>query len=285
MDADADTKREVITEMVKWKEFATFLDNYKLPIYAVLFIFGTTGNVILNIIITCNKDMRSVPNMYILNLAISDNIYLTGLFSTALPDSAKRLGGDIMCILIPFCFRMSVILTMYSIAVLSFERYRVTVYPLHVRFSSQPTWRATGATICGVWIVAALFAIPSARNDYVCGFSLFLWFSYYKQRVAIFRLLVSCVLPLCVIAFFYIMMSCHLLKSRYSLSEETQNARLNTRKNTAKVVLGLTVFLLFSYAPYHIFKTYLIFSINFENSFNKIEESIEWDCLLISDQT
>jgi len=266
-NANAYTERELITEKVHWIKFARFLNNYKLPICAVLFIFGTTGNVNIIIIITCNKDMRTVPNMYILNLAISHIIYLTVLFSVLLTNSAKLQRGDILCIILPFCLHMSISLTAYSIAVLGFQRYSVTVYPLHVRFYSQPTWRATGATICGVWIVAALFAIPSARNNYVCRVSLFLFVSYYNHRFIIFRLLVSCVLPLCVIAFFYIMMSCHLLKSRYSLSEETENARLNTRKNTAKDMLGLTLVFLFSYLPIQVFETYLASSINLENPF------------------
>jgi len=276
-DADADTEGELITENIKLIKIDTVLSNYNLPLY-VLFIFGTTGNVIIIIIITCNKDMRTVPNMYILNLAISDIIYLTVLFSASLPDFVYWLRGNIMCIFLIFCLYMSLSLTVYSIAVLGYHRYRVTVYPLHVCFSSQPKWRDTGATIFGVWIVAALFAIPSARKNNFCGVSLFLVFTYYYQRVTIFRLLVSCVLPLCVIAFFYIMTSCHLLKSRYSLSEETQNARLNTRKNTAKVMLGLTLVFLFSYLPYQILETYLISSINLEipltktkNEFGEIE--------------
>jgi hypothetical protein len=58
-------------------------------------------------------------------------------------------------------------------------------------------------------------------------------------------------------------MARNLVESSCSLSEETQNPRLNTRKNTAKVVLGLTVVVLISYLPYHIFDTYfLYFSIN-----------------------
>jgi hypothetical protein len=61
------------------------------------------------------------------------------------------------------------------------------------------------------------------------------------------------------------MTSRHLLKRLYSLTE-THNARQNTRKNTAKVVLGLTVVFLFSYLPFRIFKMYLILSINFEKS-------------------
>jgi hypothetical protein len=50
-------------------------------VYAVPFTFGTTSNVILLIIIICDKDMRTVLNMYIINLAISDIIYLAVLFS------------------------------------------------------------------------------------------------------------------------------------------------------------------------------------------------------------
>jgi hypothetical protein len=258
--------------MLMWINLARFLDHYKLPLSAVLFIFGTTGNVIIIIIITCNKDMRTVPNMYILNLAISDIMYLTVLFYAAWPETTKWHDDDNLCFIFTFCFRMSINLTAYSIIVLGFQRYRVTVYPLHVRFSSQPTWRATGATICGVWIVAALFAINSAVINKVCEGSLFLWFTNYYLRVAIFRLLVSCVLPLCLIAFFYIMMSCHLLKSRYSLSEETKNPRLNKRKNTAKVVLGLTLVFLFTSVPFHISETYFISSINLEIPVTKMKE-------------
>jgi hypothetical protein len=66
-----------------------FLKRYQLPIYAVPFILGTTCNVILIIIIICNKDMQTVPNMYILNLATSDIIYLTILFSHQLDTQLK----------------------------------------------------------------------------------------------------------------------------------------------------------------------------------------------------
>jgi len=56
---------------------------------------------------------------------------------------------------------MAVGLTAYSVAVFSFQRYRVSANPLKVRVSSQISRRVTAATICGVWIVAALFAVPT----------------------------------------------------------------------------------------------------------------------------
>ena len=49
-----------------YKYNSEFLRHYQVPVYAVPFIFGTTGNVIILIIIICNKDMQTVPNMYTL---------------------------------------------------------------------------------------------------------------------------------------------------------------------------------------------------------------------------
>ena len=248
------------TERTYSEEYDTeFLKQYQVPVYVVPFIFGTTGNVIL-IIIICKKDMRNLPNMYILNLATSDIIYLTVVFSEACANiiSDKWSDGEFMCIFVPFCRRLSVGLSAYSVVVLSIQRYRVTVYPLYVHVSSQPTWRVTVATICGVWIVAALFAIPSALAKYMCVKLKNPTSIIYYRHVVIFELVVSCVLPLCVIAFTYIMTARYLFESSQSISEGTQNPQLNTRRNTAKIVVGLIVVFLISYVPYHFFWTYLI---------------------------
>jgi hypothetical protein len=240
---------------------------YELPVVVVFFIFGITGNVILIIIITSNKDMRTVPNMYILNLAISDMIILTLLIYAACANRIPMLWvkNEFMCAFLPFFYRMANGLTTYSITVLSFQRYRITVYPLSVPVSSQPTWRVTVAKISGVWIVAVLFAIPAARSRYLCDGLILLWRRNYYQHVAVFDLLVSGVLPLCVIAFSYLTMARTLVESSCSLSEEKQNHRLNTRKNTAKVVLGLTVVFLMTYLPHRISVTfYIYFSIHLD---------------------
>ena len=258
-DRDMDTEEQEFIN--KW------FKNFGLPVSVVPFIFGTTGNVILIIIITCNKDMRTVPNMYILNLATSDIIYLTVLFSVACASriDGTWLRGETACAFLPFCYRMSVGLSAYSVAMLSIQRHRVIVNPIHVLVASKPTWRGTGVTICVVWIVAALFALPAARSKNLCYDSAFLLFTKYYQLVNIFELLVSCVFPLCVIAFTYIKTARHLLESSSLISEETHNPQLKKRKFTAKVVLGLTVVFLISYVPYHIsemyfhFRTYLDF--------------------------
>jgi hypothetical protein len=111
-----------------------------------------------------------------------------------------------------------------------------------------------------VWILAALFAVPSALSKYLCREVVFFGRKTYYRRVVIFELLAFCVIPLCVIAFSYIMTARHLVKTSHSLSEGTQIPHLNKRRNTAKIVVGLTVVFLISYVPYHALWTYFIFT-------------------------
>jgi len=131
-----------------------------------------------------------------------------------------------------------------------------------VRVSSQPKWRGIEATFCGVWTVAALFAVPSALSKYLCDEVFNVGHTMYYQHVVIFELLVSCVLPLCVIAFSCIMTARHLAENSRSISEGTQNPQLKTSRNAAKIVVGLTVVFVISYVPYHVFWTYFICSKN-----------------------
>jgi hypothetical protein len=137
------------------------------------------------------------------------------------------------------------------------------VNPLHVRVSSQRKWRVTVTTIFGVWILAALAAMPSVLSKIYC-FSPSMAqknIAYYKS-VVLFELFVSCFYPVCVIAFSYIMTAHHLVKSSCPISEETQIPQMNTRKNAATIVAGLTGVLLITYVPYHVCTTICIFYID-----------------------
>jgi hypothetical protein len=114
------------------------------------------------------------------------------------------------------------------------------------------------ATIRAVWNVAALFAVPSSLSKHLCKEFLTLRQKKYYQRVVIFELLVFCVLPLIVIALTYIMTARHLVESSCSIFEGTKNPPLETRRNTAKIVLELTVVSLSNYVTYHALWAYKI---------------------------
>jgi hypothetical protein len=133
------------------------------------------------------------------------------------------------------------------------------VTALQVRVFSPPTWRDIVAAICGVWVVAALFAVPSALSKYPCKELFYSRLRKYYKLVVTFELLVSCVLPLCVVTFSYVMTARRLAESSRPISEGTQNPQLNTRRNNAKIVMGLAFAFMISYVPYHILWTYFIY--------------------------
>ena len=258
-DMDTNTNADTDTETKQGKDISSFLKQYGLTLSAILFTFGTTGNVIIIIIIIRDKDMPPLPLMYFFNLAISETIYLTAFFSNALLDSVTWLRGDIMCKFFPFCFRMSVGLTAYSIAVFSFQLYRLSVNPLHVLGSSQPTWIATG-----VWIAAAFFAIPAAQSEYICVNPILLWRTEYYEDVLTFQFFVSCLLPLSVISFSFVMT--WQVESSSSLSEETQDLRLDKRDYIGRSLFCCFLVFTITSVPYHVYESIPYFNMSFDFS-------------------
>jgi hypothetical protein len=173
------------------------------------------------------------------------------------------LDSDLMCAFLPFCYRLSVGLSAYTVFVFSIQRHNIVVNLLNFRMSSIPTLRLSVTTICGMWIVAALFALSSALSNYGCKkYHVYSCIMYHCTSV-IFKLLVSCVLPLCRIVFPNIMTARHLAKSALRFSENSQSTQKNRRKNTSRyklgpTLLGHTVVFLISYVPYHFFWAYKV---------------------------
>jgi hypothetical protein len=246
-----------------WEKFRYYKEQIRVPVYVVPFVFGIISNIVILIIIICNKNMRSETNMYILNLAISDLIMLTFLFALALDEwqsvKLSYLHRRIMAAFFIFFHRLSIGLSACSVALLNIHRYRLSVSPSQVRVSSQTSSRAAVANLIKVWIVATLFALPLT----------FLWiidliyeslnFTTYNKYVFSFEVFVFGVLPMCIIAFTYIKTARHHEDSSGFISEGSQHPQMSESKISAKIVFGLTVVFLISYVPYHVLITYNIF--------------------------
>ena len=71
--------------------------------------------------------------------------------------------------------------------------------------------------------MANLFTFPTAIVPYVCKESMILGRKKYYELVFMFEHLLSCVIPLRVFAFFYIMTARHLVESSFSVFQAKQN--------------------------------------------------------------
>ncbi|XP_020282458.1 cholecystokinin receptor type A-like isoform X2 [Pseudomyrmex gracilis] len=113
----------------------SLLENLIIPLYGTIFFLSIVGNSLVLITLARNKRMRTVTNVYLLNLAVSD--LLLGVFCmpfTLLGQILKNfVFGLAMCKLIPYFQAVSVSVGVWTLVAISLERYFAICRPLKSR--------------------------------------------------------------------------------------------------------------------------------------------------------
>ncbi|KOX75256.1 Cholecystokinin receptor type A [Melipona quadrifasciata] len=111
------------------------LETLIVPLYGIIFLLSVVGNSLVLITLARNKRMRTVTNVYLLNLAVSD--LLLGVFCmpfTLLGQVLKNfVFGTTMCKLIPYFQAVSVSVGVWTLVAISLERYFAICRPLKSR--------------------------------------------------------------------------------------------------------------------------------------------------------
>ncbi|XP_026766173.1 type-2 angiotensin II receptor [Pangasianodon hypophthalmus] len=136
-------------------------------IYFIIFILGFLGNT-LAVCVLGQKSLRcTVANTYLLNLALSDLVFLIGLPFWAvhyLRDYDWPFGW-FMCKLCGSLTSLNTYASIYFIMGMSIDRYRVIVYPLHSHCTESVYHARTvfhARCVCAViWVLATLTTIPA----------------------------------------------------------------------------------------------------------------------------
>ncbi|XP_076686410.1 cholecystokinin receptor type A [Andrena cerasifolii] len=114
---------------------ANLLESLIIPLYGTIFLLSVVGNSLVLITLARNKRMRTVTNVYLLNLAVSD--LLLGVFCmpfTLLGQMLKNfVFGITLCKLIPYFQAVSVSVGVWTLVAISLERYFAICRPLKSR--------------------------------------------------------------------------------------------------------------------------------------------------------
>ncbi|KAJ7987174.1 hypothetical protein DPEC_G00336010 [Dallia pectoralis] len=133
--------------------------SYTVCFVAVL-LLCIVGNVLVSLVVLRNRNMRSVTNLFILNLAISD--LLIGVFCvpTTLIDSliSGWPFGQITCTMSNLIQGMSVSASVFTLVAIAVDRFTGIVYPFRHRM--RPV--SALLTIIFIWILAFAVICPSA---------------------------------------------------------------------------------------------------------------------------
>ncbi|XP_021077435.1 neuromedin-B receptor [Mus pahari] len=244
-------------------------------LYLIIISVGLLGNIMLVKIFLTNSAMRSVPNIFISNLAAGDLLLLL----TCVPVDASRyffdewVFGKLGCKLIPAIQLTSVGVSVFTLTALSADRYRAIVNPMDMQTSGVVLWTSLKAV--GIWMVSVLLAVPEAVFSEVARIgsldnSSFTACIPYPQTdelhpkihsVLIF--LVYFLIPLVIISIYYYHIAKTLIKSAHNLPgeyNEHTKKQMETRKRLAKIVLVFVGCFVFCWFPNHVLYLYRSFN-------------------------
>ncbi|XP_056424018.1 neuropeptide FF receptor 2 [Hyla sarda] len=128
--------------------------------YLLIFISCMIGNGIVCFIVLSSKHMRTITNLFILNLAVSD--LLVGIFCmpTTLIDNiiAGWPFGNTVCKMNGMVQGISVSASVFTLVAIAVDRFRCIVYP----FKQKLTTSTAVVIIAVIWVLAIAIMFPSA---------------------------------------------------------------------------------------------------------------------------
>ncbi|XP_023228073.1 cholecystokinin receptor-like [Centruroides sculpturatus] len=153
-----DINNETLSLYFSWSDDALL----RICLYSIIFIFAILGNSLVIITLAQNKRMRTVTNVFLLNLAISD--LLLGVFCMPVTLIGGLLRdfvfGSAMCRLFPYLQAVSVSVTVWTLVAISLERFFAICRPLHSR-----RWQTVShayKVIAAIWIGSLSMMLPIA---------------------------------------------------------------------------------------------------------------------------
>ncbi|XP_013368934.1 PREDICTED: C-C chemokine receptor type 5 isoform X2 [Chinchilla lanigera] len=129
-------------------------------LYALVFIFGSVGNILVILILITCKRLKSMTDIYLLNLAISDLLLLLTLpFWAHYAAAHNWIFGDAMCKLLAGLYQTGYFGGVFFIILLTVDRYLAIVHAVFARKARTVSFGVvtSGAT----WVVALFAALPA----------------------------------------------------------------------------------------------------------------------------
>ncbi|XP_039955533.1 neuropeptide CCHamide-1 receptor [Bactrocera tryoni] len=263
-------------------------ETYIVPVlFALIFIVGVLGNGTLIVVFLGVRQMRNVPNTYILSLAIADLLLI--LTTVPLTSTVYTVDswpwGSFLCTLSEFIKDVSIGVSVFTLTALSGDRYFAIVDPLrkfHAHGGGKRATRMTIAIAVSIWLLAILCAMPaligtnvkqveinSNKSFALCYPFPQKWGVEYAKTMVLMRFLVYYAIPLCIIGAFYVLIARHLMYAA-SVPGEMQGAmrQVRARRKVAVTVLAFVVIFGICFMPYHIFMLWFYYWPTAQDDYN-----------------
>ncbi|KAI5694415.1 hypothetical protein M8J75_016382 [Diaphorina citri] len=215
-------------------------------IYATIFVLGVFGNVLVCYVVFHNKNMHTVTNFFITNLALSDILLciLAVPFTPTYTFLGTWIFGPVLCHLVPYAQMVSVFVSTLTLTAIAIDRYFVIMYPF------QPRMRL-GTSLPYAYCMTLAKHSDSAT---LCNED---WSSETFQRIyGTIMAFSQFIIPFFIIAFCYIKVSLK-LNDRAKLKPGSKNLRREEwdrerKKRTNRMLIAMVFIFGFCWSPINV---------------------------------
>uniref|UniRef100_A0A4W3HTD0 C-C motif chemokine receptor 10 n=1 Tax=Callorhinchus milii TaxID=7868 RepID=A0A4W3HTD0_CALMI len=217
-------------------------------VYSVVFILGLVGNGLVLTIYICYRKLKSMTDMYLLNLAIADLLFIFTLPYMAASSVHGWIFGNAMCKIVQSLYSMTFYSGFLFLTCISVDRYIVIVRATLAHRLRGKTIYYSKVTCLIVWFVSILISLPQFIYSHVELEEQVCWMTYpdvangwMKVGTLITQLVIGFLIPLLVMLFCYSIIIRTLLQAR------------NSEKHKAfKVIMAIVVTFVVFQTPYNI---------------------------------
>ncbi|KAI9529366.1 Somatostatin receptor type 2 [Dissostichus eleginoides] len=239
-------------------------------IYFIVCAVGLCGNALVIYVILRYAKMKTVTNIYILNLAVADVLCMMSLPFIAMQLTLVHWPfGEVLCKGIMTVDSLNQFTSIFCLMVMSIDRYLAVVHPIRSTKWRKP--RVAKLINITVWGVSLLTILPtlifSGLNDVpVCGI---VWpepQEVYSTTFIIYTFFFGFFLPLVVICMCYLLI---IVKVKSSGMRVGSTKRKRSERKVTRMVSIVVAVFVFCWLPFYVFNVASVASSIVPTSFVK----------------
>lgn len=239
-------------------------------VYASIFVIGVVGNSMVVAVIYCYMKLKTVANIFVLNLAVSDLTFLITLpmWATFTARGYHWPFGGFLCKASAGLVIFNLYTSIFFLMALSIDRYLAIVHPVQSRRFRTVVY--TRITCVVVWLFAFVLSLPTAltrdvhkfsnHNTTVCG----ILHQNIENSKSLRELLLAISLMKTLLGFlipFIVIITCYCLIGRALLSAQTIQKSSRSRDDEVLRMLAAAVLAFFlCWAPHQVFHLMQVFT-------------------------
>ncbi|KAL0157811.1 hypothetical protein M9458_045887 [Cirrhinus mrigala] len=217
------------------------------PVYSLVFFFGLIGNLGALYYFICKIKQKSPSNIYIINLAVADTLFLFALpfrIHYHLNDS-NWIFGDPLCRITGTIFFANIYISISFMTCICVDRYIATIHPhtyLKLRNTNLAALVSTAVwLVSGSAVLAFMLTCPLSSKEKMCfeGFTQEEWSGLAPFSIS--SLIFGSLLPSAVILVCYPIVACRIAGIKNS-----------TARGARRIIYAILAITLLCFLPYHV---------------------------------